>query len=45
MNFLLDENFPKAICPLLEAEGHKIFDYRDISVSKVHRMTKWWRRH
>lgn len=30
MNFLLDENFPKAIRAVLEAEDHQVFDYRDI---------------
>lgn len=32
MNFLLDENFPKAIRPLLEVEGHRVFDFRDIGI-------------
>ena len=28
MNFLLDENFPKAAHALLESKGHKVFDIR-----------------
>jgi len=28
MNFLLDENFPKAARPVLEELGHKVFDFR-----------------
>jgi len=28
MNFFLDENFPKTITPLLEEQGHKVFDIR-----------------
>ena len=28
MNFLLDENFPKAARPILEALGHQVFDFR-----------------
>jgi predicted nuclease of predicted toxin-antitoxin system len=26
MNFLFDENFPKAARPILEALGHQVFD-------------------
>lgn len=28
MRFLLDENFPKAVIPILEAMGHEVDDYR-----------------
>lgn len=28
MNFLLDENFPKAVIPILEKSGHQVLDYR-----------------
>lgn len=28
MTFLLDENFPKAARPILEALGHQVFDFR-----------------
>jgi predicted nuclease of predicted toxin-antitoxin system len=28
MKFLLDENFPKAAIPFLEAAGHDVFDFR-----------------
>ena len=28
MNFLLDENFPKAARPVLEELGHEVFDFR-----------------
>jgi len=28
MRFLLDENFPKAVIPALEAMGHEVDDYR-----------------
>lgn len=30
MRFLLDENFPKAVIPVLEARGHEVFDFREI---------------
>ena len=32
MNFMLDENFPKAAKELLEAGGHKVFDYREVGM-------------
>ncbi|MGJ8642603.1 MAG: DUF5615 family PIN-like protein [Luteolibacter sp.] len=28
MNFLLDENFPKSACAIVEAAGHQVFDFR-----------------
>jgi predicted nuclease of predicted toxin-antitoxin system len=28
MRFLLDENFPKAVIPVLEAMGHEVDDFR-----------------
>jgi predicted nuclease of predicted toxin-antitoxin system len=28
MRFLLDENFPKAVIPVLEAMGHEVEDFR-----------------
>lgn len=28
MNFFLDENFPKKAIPLLEEQGHNVFDIR-----------------
>ena len=30
MNFLLDENFPKAVRPILEQLGHTVLDFREI---------------
>lgn len=30
MNFLLDENFPKAVIPFLETQGHSATDFRCI---------------
>jgi Domain of unknown function (DUF5615) len=32
MRFLLDENFPKAVTPILEAMGHLVDDYRLIGM-------------
>lgn len=32
MRFLLDENFPKAVIPLLEASGHEVDDFRLIGI-------------
>lgn len=32
MRFLLDENFPKAVIPVLEAKGHEVDDFRVIGV-------------
>lgn len=32
MNFLLDENFPKAAGPILEGAGHQVFDFRRVGV-------------
>lgn len=32
MNFLFDENFPKAARPILEALGHQVFDLRQEGV-------------
>lgn len=45
MKFLLDENFPKAAIPLLEAAGHQVFDFRGsgdegIEDSEVFRMAR-----
>jgi len=33
MRFLLDENFPRAIIPILEAMGHEVDDFRLIGVT------------
>ncbi len=33
MRFLLDENFPRAVIPILEAMGHEVDDYRLIGVT------------
>lgn len=30
MNFLFDENFPKAARLRLESRGHQVFDFRDL---------------
>ncbi|MCB1087886.1 MAG: DUF5615 family PIN-like protein [Verrucomicrobiae bacterium] len=30
MRFLLDENFPKAVIPVLETKGHEVDDFRGI---------------
>ena len=30
MNFLLDENFPKAACPYLKEAGHEVGDVRTL---------------
>ncbi len=32
MKFLLDENFPKAVIPVLEKQGHQVIDFRRIGV-------------
>ena len=29
MTFLLDENFPKSVTPILEGEGHQVIDFRE----------------
>jgi len=36
MRFLLDENFPKIIIPILEAIGHEVDDYRLIGTIGAH---------
>jgi len=33
MRFLLDENFPKAVTPVLQEKGHEVFDFREIGPS------------
>jgi predicted nuclease of predicted toxin-antitoxin system len=32
MNFLFDENFPKAAREVLESAGHEVFDFRRIGI-------------
>jgi len=32
MRFLLDENFPKAVCPLLVGLGHEVIDFREVGI-------------
>jgi len=33
MTFLLDENFPKAVIPILESMGHEVEDFRVVGVA------------
>lgn len=45
MRFLLDENFPKTVVPVLEALGHEVDDFRQIGTvgapdSEIVRMAK-----